>query len=129
LNSIISFLFPYNHPLSLRCPYCGHTLVAVKDRKHFRVHKFINSICHYYRQNRAKLPKDLDDSDKHKYKLHYIYREFTIDFFKMYLYELPSRAVNFKYKKFNAHIMGLCHTYHVNLKLSTRVIYSAASHL
>ena len=32
----------------------------------------------------------------------------------------PYCAVNFKYKKFNAHIMGLCLTYHVNLKLSTR---------
>jgi transposase-like protein len=38
----------------------------------------------------------------------------------MDLHELSSRAINFKYKKFNAHIMGLCLTYHVNLKLSTR---------
>lgn len=110
----------YNRPLSLRCPYCGNILVAVKDRKHFRIHKCTNSKCSYYRNNRAKLPKDLADADKHKYKLHYIYREFTIDFFKMDLHELPSNAVNFKYKKFNAHIMGLCLTYHVNLQLSTR---------
>ena len=110
----------YNRPLSLRCPYCEHILVAVKDRKHFRIHKCVNSKCSYYRNNRAKLPKDLADSDKHKYKLHYIYREFTIDFFKMDLHGLPSNAINFKYKKFNAHIMGLCLTYHVNLKLSTR---------
>jgi hypothetical protein len=59
LNAIISFLFLYNQyllkqidqlllelfnetniynrPLPLRCPYCGHTLVAVKDRKYFRI--------------------------------------------------------------------------------------------
>jgi hypothetical protein len=63
--------------------------------------------------------------DKHKYKLHYIYREFTADFFKMDLHELPPNAINFKYKKFNAYIMGLCLTYHVNLKLSTRQAFQA----
>jgi transposase-like protein/DNA-directed RNA polymerase subunit RPC12/RpoP len=110
----------YTHPLSLRCPYCNNILVAKKDRKHFRIHKCVNSKCSYYRSNLSKLPKDLDCSDKHKYKLHYIYREFTMDFFKMDLHGLPSNAINFKYKKFNAHIMGLCLTYHVNLKLSTR---------
>jgi len=111
----------YNRPLSLRCPYCGNILVAKKDRKHFRIHKCVNNKCSYYRSNLAKIPKDLDDADKHKYKLHYIYREFTIDFFKMDLHELPKNAINFKYKKFNAHIMGLCLTYHVNLRLSTRM--------
>jgi len=109
-----------NRPLALRCPYCGHILTPRKDRKHFRIHKCINSNCSYYRKNLVKLPKDLSDTDKHKYKLHYIYREFTINFFKMDLHELSPKAVNFKYKKFNAHIMGLCLTYHVNLKLSTR---------
>lgn len=97
----------YNRPIALRYPYCGHILVPKKDRKHFRVHKCVNTNCSYYRNNYAKLPKNLNPSDKHKYKLHYIYREFTIDFFKMYLHELPSNAVYFKYKKFNAHIMGL----------------------
>lgn len=110
----------YTHPLSLRCPYCGNILVPKKDRKHFRIHKCVNPKCPYYCKNLAKLPKDLNVSDKHKYKLHYIYREFTINFFKMDLHELPSNAINFKYKKFNAYIMGLCLTYHVNLKLSTR---------
>ena len=110
----------YNHSFALRCPYCGHILVPKKDRKHFRVHKCVNPNCSYYHSNLAKLPKGLDATDKHKYKLHYIYREFTIDFFKMDLHGLPSNAINFKYKKFNAHIMGLCLTYHVNLKLSTR---------
>lgn len=107
-------------PIVFRCPYCGHTLSPKKDRKHFRVHKCVNSKCSYYRKNLDKLPKDLDSSDKHKCKLHYIYREFTIDFFKMDLHGLPSNIINFKYKKFNAYIMGLCLTYHVNLKLSTR---------
>lgn len=107
-------------PLILTCPYCGHTLTAVKDRKHFRIHKCINKKCSYYLSNTKKLPKDLPDADKHKYKLHYIYREFIINFFKMDLHALPSWATNFKFKKQNAHIMGLCLTYHVNLSLSLR---------
>ena len=107
-------------PLVFKCPYCGHTLGVQKERKHFRIHKCKNSNCSYYLRNIKKLPKDLDDSEKHKYKLHYIYREFTLDFFKMDLHMLPKSAVNFSFKKFNPHIMGLCLTYHVNLKLSTR---------
>lgn len=110
----------YNRPLVLRCPYCGNTLSPKKDRKHFRIHKCTNPKCSYYLKNLSKLPKDLKPSEKYKYKLHYIYREFTVDFFKMDLHELPKQAINFKFKKFNAHIMGLCLTYHVNLKLSTR---------
>ena len=38
----------------------------------------------------------------------------------MDLHQLPERALNFSFKKFNPHILGLCLTYHVNLKLSTR---------
>ncbi len=107
-------------PISFSCPYCGHTLSPKKDRKHFRIHKCVNTKCSYYRNNLAKLPKDISPKDKQKYKLHYIYREFTLDFFKMDLHSLPDKAINFSFKKFNPHIMGLCLTYHVNLKLSTR---------
>ena len=61
-----------------------------------------------------------DPKDKYKYKLHYIYREFTLDFFSMDLNQLPSWVTSFKFRKNNAHIMGLCLTYHVNLGLSLR---------
>jgi len=107
-------------PLKLICPYCGHALVAKKDRKHFVVHKCVNKNCSYYKQNSSNLPKDLPQEEKHKYKLHYIYREFTVDFFAMDLNQLPNWATNFKYRKQSAYIMGLCLTYHVNLGLSLR---------
>lgn len=119
----------FNRPLALRCPYCNHILVPKKDRKHFRIHKCINSKCSYYLRNLAKLPKALKPADKHKYKLHYLYREFTIDFFKMDIYSLPKHAINFNFKKFNTHIMGLCLTYHVNLKLSARQTAHAMSEI
>lgn len=107
-------------PLKLQCPYCGHALQPVKDRKHFRVHKCINDACPYYRRKLRTLPKDLPQSEYWKYKLHYLYREFSINFFDMDLNQLPQWATSFKYKKHRAHIMGLCLSYRVNLKLSLR---------
>ena len=107
-------------PITLLCPYCGQTLEPRKERKHFRIHKCTNSKCSYYLNNLKKLPDGIKPSENYKYKLHYIYREFTVDFFKMDLHAISKRAVNFSFRKFNPHIMGLCLTYHVNLNLSTR---------
>ena len=71
--------------LKLRCPHCGNTLVPKKERKHFILHKCVNSKCPYYLHNLRKVDKDdlKEDYAKNKYKLHYIYREFTMDFFRM----------------------------------------------
>ena len=70
---------------TLRCPHCGKALVAKKERKHFILHKCVNPKCPYYLHNLKKVDKaDLEESyGKNKYKLHYIYRQFTIDFFSM----------------------------------------------
>ena len=107
-------------PLVLKCPYCNCVLVPKKDRKHFTIHKCVNKSCSYYLANVKKLPADLPKSDRHEYKLHYIYREFSIDFFKVDLHSIPDRAFSFIFRKKSAHIMGLCLTYHVNLRLSLR---------
>ena len=107
-------------PLVLKCPYCNHSLVAKKDRKHFTVHKCINNKCSYYISNVRKLPNDVKHSDRYKYKLRYIYREFSVDFFAMDLDSLPKNASSFKFRSKSAHIMGLCLSYHVNLGLSLR---------
>ena len=76
-------------PLKLQCPYCGHALKPVKDRKHFRIHKCVNDSCPYYRRNLTKLPKGLPQSEYWKYKLRYLYREFSVNFFDMELNQLP----------------------------------------
>ena len=109
-------------PLHLLCPHCGHSLEHKKNRKHFIVHKCINPKCPYYLHNLKKVSKeDLNESHgKCKYKLHYIYREFTIDFFKMDLNSLPKNASSLRFSKHNAHVMSLCLTMHVNLGLSLR---------
>ena len=109
-------------PLRLMCPHCGHALVPKKDRKFFRIHKCVNPKCSYYLHNLAKVdPKDLsEDYGKNKYKLHYIYREFTVDFFAMDLNSLPKNASSLRFSRHNAHVMSLCLTLHVNLGLSLR---------
>ena len=106
--------------LRLLCPYCSHALVGIKDRKHFVIHKCVNEKCSYYRNNLKKIPKDLPIAERAKHKLHYLYREFTVDFFKMDMNSLPENASSLKFRKESAHIMGLCLTYSVNLGLSLR---------
>ena len=104
----------------LKCPHCNHTLEHRKDRKHFIIHKCINKKCPYYLHNLKKVDKSDLEENKYKYKLHYIYREFQIDFFKMDLNSLPKNASSLKFSKFDQNIMGLCLSYRVNLGLSLR---------
>ena len=111
-------------PSTLLCPYCGNALSKKKDRKHFNIHKCVNRKCPFYIQSLKKLsPQEFEEfnKDKSKFKLHYIYREFTFDFFKVDLSSMPKGAVNFTFRRFSPHIMGLCLSYNVNLGLSTRV--------
>ena len=104
----------------LRCPHCSHILEPVKNRKHFIIHKCKNSKCPYYLHNLKKVNIQHLSEEKYKYKLHYIYREFQTDFFKMDLNSLPKNASSLKFSKFDSHVMSLCLTLHVNLGLSLR---------
>lgn len=99
--------------IKLRCPHCSNTLVPKKNRKYFVIHKYVNPKCPYYLHNLKKVDKqDLkQDYGKNKYKLHYIYREFQIDFFRMDLNSLPKNASSLKFSKHNQHVMSLCLTY------------------
>ena len=108
--------------MELRCPHRSNALVSKKNRKHFIVHKCVNPKCPYYLHNLKKVDRtDLkEDYGRNKYKLHYIYREFTMDFFSMDLNTLSKNASSLKFSKHNVHIMSLCLTLHVNLRLSLR---------
>ncbi|MCQ2511749.1 MAG: DDE-type integrase/transposase/recombinase, partial [Lachnospiraceae bacterium] len=99
-----------------------HALVHKKDRKHFVIHKCVNPKCPYYLHNLKKVDKKslAEDYGKNKYKLHYIYREFQIDFFRVSLDSLPKNASSLKFRKHDAHVMSLCLTMHINLGLSLR---------
>ena len=104
----------------LRCPHCSRILEPIKNRKHFIIHKCKNPKCPFYLHNLRKVKKEHLNEEKGKYKLHYIYREFTIDFFRMDLNSLPKNASSLKFSKFDKNVMGLCLTYKVNLGLSLR---------
>ena len=110
----------FSRQFTLRCPHCGKALVAKKERKHFLLHKCVNPKCPYYLHNLKKVErKDLKEPyGKNKYKLHYIFRQFTVDFFRMDLDTLPKGASSLKFSKHNAHVMSLCLTFRVNLGLS-----------
>ena len=72
-------------------------VLLLLSKKNVSILEYINVIIlnvHTIKDNLKKLPKDLDPSDKYKYKLHYIYREFTIDFFKMDLYPISKHATD-----------------------------------
>lgn len=110
-------------PLKLYCPYCNHSLELKKTRKNFRIHKCTNPDCSFFKSSLNSLSNEdfLEYQDNpHKFKLHYIYREFTTDFFKVDLFSLPKSASSLAFRKFSPHIMGLCLTYLVNCGLSTR---------
>lgn len=109
-------------PFRFVCPYCSQSLVPKKDQMFFRVHKCVNPKCSFYLHNLSRVDKEHLDEDygKDKYRLYYLYREFTVYFFRMDLDSLPKNASSLKFSKHNAHIMSLCLTMHVNLQLSLR---------
>lgn len=111
-----------NKPLKLNCPYCNHALTPKKSRSFFIIHKCVNPKCSYYLNNLKKVDKEHIEEKygKSKYKLHYIYREFTVNFFKMDLDSLPKNASSLKFRKHSSHIMALALTLNVNLGLSLR---------
>lgn len=110
-------------PIKLHCPYCNHSLELKKTRKNFRIHKCVNPDCSYFKSSLNALSNEdlLEYQDNpHKFKLHYIYREFTTDFFKVDLFSMPKNVSSLSFRKFSPHIVGLCLTYLVNCGLSTR---------
>lgn len=112
-----------DNPIELHCPHCGHYLSLEKKRKLFNIHKCRNNNCSYYQNSLKALSKDDIEEYKNnpeKFKLHYIYREFKIDFFKVDLYSLPKNASTLQFRKFSPHIMGLALTYLINCGMSTR---------
>jgi transposase-like protein len=119
-------------PIFFFCPHCGKPLSKIKERKGFFVHKCTNDQCSFYLNSL----KSLTDEEKEEFKIHpyrfkvrYIYREFSTKFFEMELYSMPKGSVNFKFRRFSSHIMGLCLTYMVNLGLSTRMTKRALSEI
>lgn len=82
------------HPSDLSVPTAKIHLMQRKAENFFRIHKCVNPKCPYYLHNLSNVDsKDLKEYyDKNKYKLHYIYREFTMNFFAMDLNSFPKNT-------------------------------------
>ncbi|MHB1484060.1 MAG: IS6 family transposase [Saccharofermentanales bacterium] len=110
--------------IKLRCPYCSTPLTMKRTRSQFNVHFCHNPQCPYFLNSRKALtPDQIAEQQQHpeRFKLHYYYRESTVDFFKMDPYSMPAGSCNLKFRNFSPHVLGLCLSYTVNLGLSTRV--------
>ncbi len=127
-NSRFSREKEFVSPVSFFCPHCGRSLSKIKTRKGFSIHKCVNDGCNFYQSSLKKLsPEDKHEYQSHpeRYKLRYLYREFHLKFSEMQLYSMPKGSVNFNFRGFSPHILGLCLTYMVNLGLSSRATQRA----
>ena len=72
-------------------PTAAIPLSRKRTGKFFRIHKCVNRNCSFYKHNLQKVEDGHLQSPhgRSRYKLHYIYREFTMDFFRMDLDSLP----------------------------------------
>lgn len=91
-------------PAHMLCPHCWKALVPKKEHKHFILHKCVNPKCPYNLYNLKKVDKANLKEDYGENKFHYIYREFTIDFFSMDFTTLPKNASSLEFSKHNAHV-------------------------
>lgn len=113
----------YSKTLALRCPHCNLALELIKKRKNFNIYRCRSKNCSYYQSSLNALSKEqLEEFKQHptRFKMYYLYREFTTDFFKVDLHSIPKNASSLAFRKFSPHIMGLALTYLVNCGLSTR---------
>jgi len=110
--------------ISFFCPFCGHTLERIKERKQFNIHKCTNDRCSFYLDNLSALSKEeyqLYLEEPFRLKLRYIYREFIVDFKPLQKTVHMPKVQDLSRIHASSHTMGLILTYNVNFGLSTRM--------
>jgi putative transposase len=117
----------YLKNVALRCPHCNRVLEKIKKRKHFNVFKCKNSECSFYLTNLNKLTaeeRERYDEDPQAFKLHYIYREFTIQLKPLSKESPVMPDVDLSKIHSSPHILGLILSYYVNYGMSSRLVAS-----
>jgi len=107
----------------LRCPHCSKTLEKIKERNDFDVFKCKNNQCPYYQKKKkgvSKKEKKQFKKDPQAFKMHYIFRQFKIDFKPLSKESPELPKVDLSRLYVNPHTLGLILTYHVNYGLSAR---------
>ena len=131
LCKICSFIFfskiKYSKTAIIKCPYCRATLVKVKERQQFNVLKCKNDNCSFYLNNlnsMSKSEKALFAKKPFKFKVRYIYREFTFNFEPLSKSDeqSPEAVSRVDISKIHAspHTLGLILTYYANYGISAR---------
>ncbi|BDU50404.1 DDE-type integrase/transposase/recombinase [Haliovirga abyssi] len=106
-----------------KCPHCGKTLEKIKERKDFFVHKCTNKKCSFYLKNLQKMDADerkIYKNDPSKFKLHYIYREFTFDFNSLDKDSLVPIPSDLSKIQVSPYTLGLILSYNINFGISAR---------
>jgi len=113
--------------VALKCPHCYRVLEKIKSRKHFYIYKCKHNNCCFYQSNLRNL--SLEEEEHYKanpqdFKLHYIYREFIIDFEPLAKKSPVTSNVDISKIHSSPHVLGLTLSYYVNYGLSSRVTAS-----
>lgn len=117
----------YLKNVALRCPHCNKVLEKIKRRKDFNIFKCKNPQCAFYLSNLKNLTPEerkLYAKDPQHFKLHYIYREFTIKFKPLSKESPVMPDVDLSKIHSSPHILGLVLSYYVNYGMSSRMVAS-----
>lgn len=105
------------------CPICGRALFLWKQRAFVDIYKCQNRKCERYIENLNKLSKEERKMQKEKpsnFKLHYIYRDYKINFKNVITEELIKPVKRLSQFTYKPSVIGLVLTFHITLHQSTR---------
>lgn len=113
----------YSKSVVFKCPICSKTLTKIKERNNFNIWKCTNNSCSFYLSNLAgmsKKEKDLFYKEPFRFKVRYIYREFTYNFKPLDKSSPVLPDVDLSKIYSSPYTMGLILTYYANYGLSSR---------
>jgi transposase-like protein len=109
--------------VAIKCPHCQIKLDKIKKRDDFDIFKCRNKKCPDYLRKLKSMTKDekkLYKEHPEEFKLHYIYRSFTIDFVPLSKDQPDKPKVDLSKIHSSEYTLGLVLTYFVNYGMSAR---------
>lgn len=113
----------YAKEVVIKCPHCNKVLDKIKVRKNFKVLKCRNNNCPYYLHKLNSMTKEetvLFNISPHKFKVRYIYRQFTYTYRPLSPVSPVIPVVDLSKIHASPHTLGLILTYYANYGLSSR---------
>lgn len=122
-NCNFSYKNMYSKAAIIKCPHCNKTLERIKDRKYFYIFKCKNDDCLFYLHNlnnMTRKEKKLFKKEPYKFKVRYIYRQFTYDYEPLSETSPVIPKVDISKIHSSPHTLGLILTYYANYGISAR---------